>query len=136
MSLPADVQEEIVRAIPGLERAEILRPAYAIEYDIVFPEQLDDTLEVRALPGLFLAGQINGTSGYEEAAGQGLVAGVERGARGAGERRARSSWAARGLHRGDDRRPRDARSRRAVPPPDLAGRAPAPARSRDRPTRG
>ncbi len=76
MSLPAAVQEEIVRAIPGLEQAEILRPAYAIEYDMVFPEQLDDTLEVRALPGLFLAGQINGTSGYEEAAGQGIVAGT------------------------------------------------------------
>ena len=76
MSLPAAVQEEIVHAIPGLESAELLRPAYAIEYDAVFPEQLDDTLEVRALPGLYLAGQVNGTSGYEEAAGQGLVAGV------------------------------------------------------------
>ncbi len=76
MSLPAGIQEEIVRAIPGLERAEILRPAYAIEYDVVFPEQLGDTLELRALPGLFLAGQINGTSGYEEAAGQGIVAGT------------------------------------------------------------
>ena len=84
MSLPAEVQEEIVRSLPGLERAEILRPAYAVEYDVVFPEQLDDTLEVRALSGLFLAGQINGTSGYEEAAGQGLVAGVERRARVAG----------------------------------------------------
>jgi len=82
MSLPAVVQEEIVRAIPGLERAELLRPAYAIEYDMVFPEQLDDTLEVRALPGLYLAGQINGTSGYEEAAGQGLVAGVNAARRG------------------------------------------------------
>ncbi len=76
MSLPADVQDEVVRSLPGLEQAEILRPAYAIEYDVVFPEQLDDTLAVRELPGLFLAGQINGTSGYEEAAGQGLVAGV------------------------------------------------------------
>ncbi len=76
MSLPAAIQERIVHAIPGLRRAEIVRPAYAIEYDMVYPEQLRDTLEVRALPGLFLAGQINGTSGYEEAAGQGLVAGV------------------------------------------------------------
>jgi tRNA uridine 5-carboxymethylaminomethyl modification enzyme len=76
MSLPAEVQEEIVRSLPGLEHAEILRPAYAVEYDMVFPEQLDDTLAVRGLPGLFLAGQVNGTSGYEEAAGQGLVAGV------------------------------------------------------------
>jgi tRNA uridine 5-carboxymethylaminomethyl modification enzyme len=76
MSLPADVQEGVVRSLPGLEQAEILRPAYAVEYDVVFPEQLDDTLAVRGLPGLFLAGQVNGTSGYEEAAGQGLVAGV------------------------------------------------------------
>ena len=89
MSLPTDLQEEIVRSLPGLERAEILRPAYAVEYDVVLPEQLDDTLEARALPGLFLAGQVNGTSGYEEAAGQGLVAGVNaaRAARpGSGER--------------------------------------------------
>jgi len=76
MSLPPEIQERIVRAIPGLAGAEILRPAYAVEYDVVYPEQLDDTLQVRALPGLYLAGQINGTSGYEEAAGQGLLAGA------------------------------------------------------------
>lgn len=76
MSFPPGIQERIVRGIPGLERSEILRPAYAVEYDVVLPEQLDDTLELRALPGLFLAGQINGTSGYEEAAGQGLLAGA------------------------------------------------------------
>src|ERR1035437_4453168 len=76
MSLPEKTQESIVRMIPGLERAEILRPAYAVVYDIVFPEQLHVSLETRSLPALFLAGQINGTSGYEEAAGQGLVAGT------------------------------------------------------------
>ncbi|MFI5120360.1 MAG: tRNA uridine-5-carboxymethylaminomethyl(34) synthesis enzyme MnmG [Thermoanaerobaculia bacterium] len=76
MSFPERIQESIVRMIPGLGGAEILRPAYAVEYDMVFPEQLDLSLETRALPGLFLAGQINGTSGYEEAAGQGLIAGA------------------------------------------------------------
>ncbi len=87
MSLPPPIQEQIVRLIPGLEGAQILRPAYAVEYDVVFPEQLDASLETRALPGLFLAGQINGTSGYEEAAGQGLVAGTNaaRAAKGLGE---------------------------------------------------
>jgi tRNA uridine 5-carboxymethylaminomethyl modification enzyme len=82
MSLPPDVQESIVHAIPGLEHAAILRPAYAVEYDMVDPSQLDDGLGVRALPGLYLAGQINGTSGYEEAAGQGVVAGVNAAAHG------------------------------------------------------
>ena len=75
-SLPADVQERIVRGIPGLERAEILRFGYAVEYDMVWPTQIRSTLETKSVSGLFLAGQINGTSGYEEAAGQGIVAGV------------------------------------------------------------
>jgi len=75
-SVPADVQLAMVRAIGGLERAEILRFGYAIEYDFVPPTQLTSDLQVKRVPGLFLAGQINGTSGYEEAAGQGLMAGL------------------------------------------------------------
>jgi tRNA uridine 5-carboxymethylaminomethyl modification enzyme len=75
-SLPAAVQAEFVRSIVGLERAEIVRPGYAVEYEFVDPRKLDATLEVRDVAGLFLAGQINGTTGYEEAAGQGLVAGL------------------------------------------------------------
>jgi len=75
-SLPEETQLAIVRSVPGLEKAEIMRAGYAIEYDYSDPSQLDYTLETRVLPGLFTAGQVNGTTGYEEAAAQGLVAGI------------------------------------------------------------
>ena len=76
MSLPAEIQEAIVHALPGLEHAVVLRHGYAVEYDFVQPTELQQTLQTKRLRGLFFAGQINGTSGYEEAAGQGLIAGI------------------------------------------------------------
>ena len=76
MSLPAETQRDLIHALPGLESAEMLRPGYAVEYDFVQPTELRSSLETHRISGLFFAGQINGTSGYEEAAGQGLVAGV------------------------------------------------------------
>lgn len=75
-SLPADVQEEMVHSLPGLRRAVITRPGYAIEYDYLIPSQLKPTLELQEIEGLYAAGQVNGTSGYEEAAAQGLIAGI------------------------------------------------------------
>ncbi len=84
-SMPEEVQLEILRSIPGLEKVMLLRPGYAIEYDYVKPHQLSLSLEVRKIPGLFTAGQLNGTSGYEEAAAQGLLAGINAALRVKGE---------------------------------------------------
>jgi tRNA uridine 5-carboxymethylaminomethyl modification enzyme len=99
-SLPVDVQLAFLRTLPGLEQVEIMRPGYAIEYDYVDPIQLLPTLETKGLRGLYHAGQINGTSGYEEAAAQGLLAGIN------------AARQCQGRGAGDDR-PRPGLSRRA-----------------------
>ncbi len=128
-SLPEDVQRAILAEIPGLSRARMIRPGYAVEYDVVFPEQLSAALEALEVPRLFLGGQINGTSGYEEAAAQGLLAGINAALAVRGEEpvRARPLGGLRGRHGG---RPDDTRRGGAVPSLHLARRVPVAARRR------
>ena len=101
-SLPIDIQWAFYRSIEGLERVEIMRPAYAIEYDYADPIQLHASLETKKIRNLYHAGQINGTSGYEEAAGQGLIAGINAALRVQGKEPL-DPWQKRGLYRCNDR---------------------------------
>ena len=141
-SLPRDVQERIIPLIPGLEHAEIMRFGYAVEYDYAPPTQLHPTLETKHVAGLFFAGQINGTTGYEEAAAQGLVAGINAAPRGP-RVRADGDRPLGSVHRRPDRRPRHPGGRRTLPDvhqpcgiplaPPPRQRRPPPDRSRRRP---
>ena len=123
-SLPEEVQEEFLRTVPGLEDLIIMRPGYAVEYDFIDPRQLYPSLETKQIPGLFVAGQTNGTSGYEEAAGQGLLAGINAGLKLAGKRPPSADQGG-GVYRRPHRRPGYSGDQRAVPDVYFQGRVPA-----------